>query len=444
METRKMGDIIADGAPPKARRIVEAGRKSADAWHRFGDGGANLGPRDYFDYYAGRMNPQNSAVAALLDPQDDPEVQKAVERETRAHQMLAKPEKEAPSRSRKLAHLSNTRYVDELPSVLYKGMPRDSEPLNFASYIRGQASGNWKHADREREIFASITTSGDGAGLLPTTISSEIWYQLLGRAVITEAGSRVIMLANGSVQVPVEATAPSAAWVAEGAEISDSGGDFDTGSLSPHKIAFLVQVSNEMLLDAPQAADEYIRRSILNALSRGLNQGFLNGTGASNQPTGLLVGSPSYAVDKSSTDLDHDMLMQAYWDIVGAGGNPAGIKVIMAPQAAQWLDAIRENDGQTSEGGYLTASTPVKIPRVVTDTVAVSTGPPDSTKVLVGDFSEAVSVYSFGSMRMDIDTSFAFNKDSVVLRCVQRVDIGVRQSDLLVRLDGVQVSLGST
>lgn len=334
----------------------------------------------------------------------------------------------------KLAQASAT----ELPSVLHKGMQRDGDPLDFASYLRGAVSKNWRGAGREMEIYNSMTTGGDGAGLVPTQISSEVWFALLGRLAIAEAGAPIILLENGSVQVPTEATAPAAAWVAEGAAISDSGGDFDAGTLAPHKIAFLIEVSNEMLLDAPQVADQHIRTALLNALTRGLNAGFLNGTGADNQPTGLFTGTPSYAVDKTDATLSHDMLMEAYWDIVGAGGNPQGIRAIMAPAAAQFLDSIRA-DGATGE--YLTASAAqsAKVGRVVTDSVSVTDATPDSTSVLVGDFSQGTALYSFGPMRMDVDTSAAFNKDAVQIRVVQRVDVAVRQPSLLRRLDAVDL-----
>lgn len=323
------------------------------------------------------------------------------------------------------------------PAIFARGMKRDADPLNFGAYFRGALSGNWKNADREREIYnATMTTGGDGSGLIPDRIAAEIWMELLERNALTQAGTPIITLAQAGVSVPFEATAPTAAWVAEGAAISDSGGSIDNQALTAHKIAFLREVSNEMLTDAPAAADVYIRQQMLNALARGLNTGFLNGTGASSEPTGLLTGTPGYGVDKTGVNLSYDELMAAYWDIVGNGGTPGNVRAIMAPAAAKYLDAIRADAGA---GEYLQGTVPTEVPRVVTSEIAVTSGTPDSTQVLVGDFSQAVKVYSFGSMRLDVDASSAFAKDAITFRLTQRVDLQVAYSDLLQRLDDIEL-----
>ena len=322
------------------------------------------------------------------------------------------------------------------PAIFAKGMKRDGDRLNVGGYFRGVLKGNWTGAEREREIHNAMTTGGDGSGLIPDRIASEIWMDLLERNALTQAGTPIITLAQAGVSVPYEKTAPSAAWVGEGAAISDSGGEIDNTALTAHKIAFLREVSNEMLQDAPAAADAYIRQQLLNALARGLNTGFLNGTGADNQPTGLLVGSPAHAADKSGTNLSYDELMSAYWDIVGNGGTPGNVRAIMPPAAAKYLDAIRADSGA---GEYLQGTVPTEVPRVVTSEIAVASGSPDSTTVLVGDFSQAVKIYSFGGMRLDVDASSAFGKDAVTFRLTQRVDLQVAYSDLLQRLDSIEL-----
>ncbi|MCF7914511.1 MAG: phage major capsid protein [Spirochaetaceae bacterium] len=321
------------------------------------------------------------------------------------------------------------------PAIFSRGMSKDSDPLNIGGFFRGMLSGNWAGVDREHELYkATMTTGSEGAGLIPERVAQEIWFAILTRNALLAAGAPMIQLAQAGVKVPTESVSPSAAWVAEGATISDSGGEFSAQSLTAHKIAFLREISNEMLQDSPAAADVYLRQILLNALSRGLDTGFLNGTGADNQPTGLLTGSPDYAVDKSSTDLTADMLMEAYWALVGKGAVPGQIRSIMAPEGATFLDQQKAS----TAGSYLEA--PIDIERVVSSQVAVASGTPDTSKVLIGDFSQAVRVYSFGGMRLDVDASAAFASDSITFRLVQRVDIQVAQSDLLQRLDGVQVS----
>ncbi len=320
------------------------------------------------------------------------------------------------------------------PAIFAKGMKRDSDPVNIGGYFRGALSGNWKGADREREIHnAAVTTTGDGSGLIPDRIAAEIWMALVDRNAITAAGASVIQLPAAGVSVPFEDASPSAEWYDEGETIVDSGGSIDNQALTAHKIGFLREVTNEMLQDAPAAADAYIRQMLLNALARGLNEGFLNGTTAK-QPTGLLTGTPAYADDTGGA-LSHDKIMSAAYQVIGKGGVPANVRAIMAPAAATFLDTIKED----TAGGYLAGSVPTPVERVLSDSVAVSSGTPDTTQVLIGDFGQAVKVYSFGGMRLAVDQSAGFAKDAVTFRLTQRVDLQVAYNDLLVRLDGVEL-----
>ncbi|MFW5807414.1 MAG: phage major capsid protein [Spirochaetota bacterium] len=317
------------------------------------------------------------------------------------------------------------------------------DTVDIGSYLRGAATKRWDGAERAREVFDALTTGGDGSGIVPDLVNNDVWYELVGRLAITESGSRVMVLPNGSYDVPKEATAPSASWLAEQDTMSDAGGEVDKVGISPHKVGALVEVSNELLMDAPMLADEVIRTSLVNALTRALNIGFLVGTGADNQPTGIFEASGLAGGDQSEAALTPDLLIEAFHNVAGVGGNPANIRAILHPNAAIKLDSYRENDGETSEGGYLVSSTPASIAnmaRVVTDNAPFTSGTPDTADVMVGDFAQGAMVYQFGNMRVDVDPYGAFDKDSVRFRATLRVDIAVRQPSLLYSLANVDVS----
>lgn len=329
------------------------------------------------------------------------------------------------------------------PSGLFGVNMAKPDTVDVGQYLRGVATKNWENADRAREVFDNMTTSGDGSGVVPTLVNSDVWYQLIGRLAITESGARVMVLPNGSYDVPQESTSPSASWLAEMDTMSDAGGAFSKVGIAPHKLGALVEVSNELLSDAPQLADEVIRTSLVNAMTRALNTGFLVGSGASNQPTGIFEASGLSGGDQSEAALTPDLLITAFHNVAGVGGNPANIRLIAHPNAAIALDAYRENDGGTDEGAYLYSSTPATIAnmaRVVTDAAPFTSGTPDVAHVLVGDFAQGAMIYQFGNMTVAIDPYGSFDKDAVRFRATMRVDIAVRQPTLLYSLSNVDVS----
>ncbi len=339
------------------------------------------------------------------------------------------------SSGRKIAPKDPKSY--EAPTVFAKGMRKDTDPLNWAAYIRGSLTNNWKHADREREIYDTLTTgSGSGDGLVPSIVGSEVILDLLGVSALGDSLTQMVYLESGAIQVPQETTAASAEWADEGDSLSDATEVIGSASISPHKLAVYLTVSNELVEDAPQVADRHIRQALLNSMARGLDSGFLNGTGSDNQPTGLFAGSPTYAVDKANTTLSFDMITEAVNDILGEGGVRENIRIIGHPDAFTYLDGLRED---TSSGGYLQASAPVEPGRVITNKVAVSTGTPDSTDLLIGDFRQGVTCYNFGNFRLAVDPSAAFQSDSIAFRLTQRVDFLVQYPELLVRLDSVDL-----
>lgn len=323
----------------------------------------------------------------------------------------------------------------EVPTVFSKGMHKDSSPLDPGRYVRGMLTGSWKRAGREKEVFDAVTTS-TGSGLVPEIISAQIIMDLLNASTIGESGTEVVRLASGAVSVPIESTAPSAEWASEGAELTDATAEFGTAAISPHKLAVYLTISNELAMDSPEIADRHIRRSLQNAMARGLDQAFLNGSGSGNEPLGLFTGSPGYEQDKSSTSLSWDMITDAAWTILGKGGMRENLRVIGNPAAFSYLDQLRED---TSSGGYLTSTAPVNPPAVASDQVTVTSATPDNTSVLVGDFQNAVSVYEFGGMTVATDPSAAFKSDSIAFRLTSRIDFLVKYSDLLIRLDSVDL-----
>ena len=94
---------------------------------------------------------------------------------------------------------------------------------------------------------------------LPTDVSSEILAKTLESSAIMRLARRISLPGRG-LTIPVIASDPTAAWVAETDEKPVSNPSLSTKLMTPYKIAVIVPFSKEFLRDMRMLYDELVRR----------------------------------------------------------------------------------------------------------------------------------------------------------------------------------------
>ena len=96
-----------------------------------------------------------------------------------------------------------------------------------------------------------------GGYLLPTEFHDEIISQLREENILRQIG-RVVETASDR-EIAIQATAPTAAFVAEGQQITLSTETFGRKTLKAYKLAAGVSVSNELLTDSFYSIEEHLQ-----------------------------------------------------------------------------------------------------------------------------------------------------------------------------------------
>lgn len=107
--------------------------------------------------------------------------------------------------------------------------------------------------------------------------------------------------------IPLVTADPSAAWVAEGAEIAASDPTLDDAIVTPAKIAGLTIITNEFAADTSPAAAGIVGDGLSRDIARKIDSAFFGSKGASPvQPAGLehLVGVSAVDADADWANLD--------------------------------------------------------------------------------------------------------------------------------------------
>lgn len=139
---------------------------------------------------------------------------------------------------------------------------------------------------------ANVTTSG---AAIPTNVSPDFVSALRARLPLVTGGARLITGLVGTLSFPKVTTGSSAAWLAENGSSSDGTMVIGSGSFTPKRLGYYLPVSNQLLMQQAQA-DVIIRDDIAKAIAYKVQDGAINGTGSSNQPTGILATSGIGAV----------------------------------------------------------------------------------------------------------------------------------------------------
>ena len=132
----------------------------------------------------------------------------------------------------------------------------------------------------------NYSTDADG-GYAKETAAPTYLEGLKDRLVVNKLGAHVLGDLVGTVPF-VSAGAISAAWLAEGAEASVSKSTFAKVSLTPHRNAVIGAFSKDLLRQTSIDIDNVVMGLLLDAHASLIESACINGSGTSNQPTGIL------------------------------------------------------------------------------------------------------------------------------------------------------------
>lgn len=313
----------------------------------------------------------------------------------------------------------------------------DAKAFSLGRFIRGLATGRVESDSVERRALSEGTDSAGGF-LLPDPIGSQVIDRLRPATRVIEAGAQVVPLDGDVLHLPRIASGVTGAWRAEGDSVTAGSPTFDRVTLRPKSLAVAVKVSNEMLEDLSEAGARAIERELVNALAVQLDQAALNGTGSSNQPTGIVntTGITTNANGTNGTTASWAMVGRAIRSVEVANATPTA--VIAAPRTWHTLDGLTDSTGQPLRAPEYAAS----VARYSTNTVPTDLTVGSSStcsQIIAGDFRRLIlAVRPTIAVRIIRDSSRYLDTLETVLVAHVRCDVGVEQPAAFALETGVK------
>jgi len=279
----------------------------------------------------------------------------------------------------------------------------------------------------------TLTTGNAGPLLTPQQVEDLLVLPVLAASVaLNPLVSTVVRLTGSTYRIPRVTADPSAAWVAEGAEIPAS--DLTTNELvvTPSKVAGLSVITSELAEDSSPEASTEVGAGLARDIARKVAAAFFGGV-AANTPSGLAsltVGAGNVqdiAAGTAPTNLDSFAQAQML------AGN-VGVEItsfVTNPATALVLANLKE---ATGSGKPLLEADPTKPTRRMIFGVPLLTSPEAPVGTIWGLPAERVVTAVRRDADVTADRSVFFTSDRVAVRATCRIGFGFPHTSALVRI----------
>lgn len=272
----------------------------------------------------------------------------------------------------------------------------------------------------------ALTTSGGASILIPEEVGALVIRPLMETSVAAQV-STVVPTNSHDFRVPIVSADPTAAWTAEGAEITASDPTITEVLVTPRKLAGLTVISNELAADSSPAALQVVGDGLVRDLKRKLDAAYFGNT-TTNGPSGLLSLS-STAIDAGDawTNLDWAEAAKSAAETV----HTTLTAFVASPATALALAELKE---QTGSNKALLGSDPTQPTSRVIAGLPLYTSPAIADGIVWG-IPQAHSIFV---VRQDAtvvtDTSVYFTSDRVAVRATLRIGFGFTYPAAVVKV----------
>lgn len=178
--------------------------------------------------------------------------------------------------------------MDIVDTGALQGLEREASMAAATKYNRASTQ---QHINIPFEVMSkradTAGTGSQGGYGIQTNVLSLV--ELLRNKMRTaQAGVKQMAGLVGNVSFPKQTGAATLNWLAETAANTGSSQTLGQVNMTPHRAAAFTDFSRQLMIQNSFDTEAYVRNDLANVGALGLDLAVLAGTGASNQPTGIL------------------------------------------------------------------------------------------------------------------------------------------------------------
>ena len=263
---------------------------------------------------------------------------------------------------------------------------------------------------RDMTATGQTSTAGDQGGTLVPTLLGGFIEPLKAKMILRQMGATFLTGLTGNSDFPT-GNLGSAAWEGEIDDNADGSPTFGKKSITPHRLGAYINIAKQLLFQSSMDAQAYAQDSILTVIALAVELAAINGTGASNQPLGILntsgIGSVALGANGAlpTNDLPIDLESQVAIENADIGSlgyitNP-GVRGILKKTPVSSSSAGQmvwdRQGGNTPLNGY-----PVGVTTQVPSNLTKGTSSGVCSAMVFGNFKDLL-IAQWGGMDIVVD-----------------------------------------
>lgn len=289
---------------------------------------------------------------------------------------------------------------------------------------------------RDLTATGTTSTSGDeGGDTVQTTVQGFI-EPLKDALVVKQLGASVLTGLQSNISIPRGSSLATVAWEGETDDTAETSPLFDSVSLTPNRLAAFTEISKQLLLQSSIDVEKYVRELLMYAIAKGLETAAINGSGSSNQPTGILnvtgIGSVAGGTDGAAPDWADLVNLEKEVAIDNALGGKVGYLTNYKVAAKLKQTIIDSGSGRYiwPQGAKDVNGYPVGLTNIVPSTLVKGSSGAVCSAIIFGNFQDLI-IGQWGGLDITVDDkSLAMAKAGKVAVVINSFwDVAVRHAE---------------
>ena len=171
------------------------------------------------------------------------------------------------------------------------------------------SAGNlMRQMQMQRDLL--VGTASAGGNLVATDLLTGSFIELLRNAMILDRlGITYLRDLNGNVAIPSQTGGATGYWVAENGAPTESQQTIGQVTLTPKTVGAFTDYSRRLLIQSSLDVELFVRADLAATLAQKIQAAAINGSGASNEPLGLLnisgIGAVAGGTNGAAPTYDH-------------------------------------------------------------------------------------------------------------------------------------------
>lgn len=286
----------------------------------------------------------------------------------------------------------------------------------------------------------TVGTAGAGGYTVATNLLAASFIDILrNRMQVMKMGAQMLTGLTGNIAIPRQTGGATAYWVAESGAPTETTHAFDQVAMSAKTVGAFSDISRKLLLQSSIDVEGFVRNDLASVIALAIDLAAISGTGASNQPTGILatagIGDVAGGTNGLAPTWAH--IVELWSDVAvanadfGATGVLTNAKVIgklmstlkAAGVAGYICDKFPDASGMTSIGGLRTG-----VSNQVPSNLTKGSASGVCSAIIQGNWNDLI-IGQWGTLDLIVDPYTASTSGTVRVVALQDVDVAVRHPE---------------